>query len=406
MRSEVETPGQALPMTDATRRLRVLFVIGTMSGGGAERQVIEILRLIDRSRFEPLLYLATRTGELLGCVPRDVPVFAFRDEAPETWTQTLIRRCKLSPLARDLHLARVLRCQRIDVIYDRTYRATLDAAGATWFRRTPRISCCVVDPQPELEMHARRNRGLVWKIARSAYRRASLVLANSTGLRERVMEYFRLPPGHVAISRNLLDLDRLDRLANEPLPTNSSSDPFLLVAAGRLHAQKGYHYLLEAINQLVNQRQRQLRLLILGTGELRSELEEFVRAHDLQQHVTFAGFVANPLPWFRRAKLFVLPSLFEGLPNSLLEAVACGTPALATDCPSGPSEILEDGRLGGLVAPADSDALAEAIQAAIDCYPEWQQRAVLARESVRQRYDAATGIRELESLIERVAVNR
>jgi glycosyltransferase involved in cell wall biosynthesis len=221
-----------------------------------------------------------------------------------------------------------------------------------------------------------------------------------------VTEYFRLPPDHVVISRNLLDLDRLDRLANEPLPAEVASEPFLLVAAGRLHAQKGYRYLLEAIDELVNRRQRQLRLVVLGTGELRSDLEEFVRDHGLQQHVTFAGFVANPLPWFRQADLFVLPSLFEGLPNSLLEAVACGTPALATDCPSGPIEILDEGRLGGLVAPADAGALADTIQAAMDCYPEWQQRAVVARESVRQRYDASTGIRDLESLIERVAVSK
>ncbi len=393
-------------MTAATRRLRVLFVIGTMSGGGAERQVVEILRLIDRSRFEPLLYLATRTGELLASIPSDVPILAFRDESPETWMQRFVRRCKLSPVARYLHLAGVLRRERIDVIYDRTYRATLDAAGATWFRPTPRLSCCVIDPQPELEMHARRGRGLIWKIARSAYRRASLVLANSVGLRGRVIDYFRLPPDHVVTCRNLLDLDRLDRLANEPLPMNLLSEPFLLVAAGRLHAQKGYHYLLEAIDELVNRRQRQLRLVVLGTGELQSQLEEFVRDHGLQQHVTFAGFVANPLPWFRQANLFVLPSLFEGLPNSLLEAVACGTPALATDCPSGPSEILDEGRLGGLVAPADAGALADTIQAAMDCYPEWQQRAVLARESVRQRYDASTGMRELETLIERVAVSK
>ena len=392
-------------MTTATRRIRVLFVIGTMSGGGAERQVIEILRLLDRSRFEPLLYLASRTGELLPEVPGDVPVFSFRDEAIETRIQWLVRRCKLSPLARYLHLARVLRRERIDVIYDRTYRATLDAAGATWFRPTPRISCCVVDPQPELEMHATRWRRLVWNIARSAYRRASLVVANSAGLRDRVIDYFRLPADHVTLSHNLLDLDRLDHLANEPLPTSPSNESFSIVAAGRLHEQKGYHYLLEAIDELVNRRQRRLQLVILGTGELQSGLAEFVRTHGLQDHVTFAGFIPNPLPWFRRANLFVLPSLYEGLPNSLLEAIAYGTPALATDCPSGPSEILEEGRLGGLVAPADSMALAEAIQAAMDYYPEWQQRAVLARESVRQRYDASTGKRELESFIERVAGN-
>src|SRR5689334_7290418 len=110
------------------RRLRVLFVIGTMSGGGAERQVIQILRLIDRSRFEPLLYLSSLEGELLGSVPSDVPVLAYRDPSTESFWQKLTRTIKLSPLMRYIHLADVLHREKIDVIYDRTYRATLDAA--------------------------------------------------------------------------------------------------------------------------------------------------------------------------------------------------------------------------------------------------------------------------------------
>jgi glycosyltransferase involved in cell wall biosynthesis len=390
-------------MTNVARRIRVLFVIGTMSGGGAERQIIEILRHLNRTRFDPMLYLAIRTGELLPEVPSDVPVVWYRDETAETRAQRWIRRFKLSPLARYLHLASVLHRYQIDVIYDRTYRATLDAAGATWFRPTPRIACCVVDPQPELELHATRCRSIVWKIARSAYRRASLVVANSAGLRDRIIDYFQLPEATVATCRNLLDLNRLDQPSRETPQVDISEDDFLIVAVGRLHPQKGYCYLLQAIDELIRRRQRHIRLIIFGTGELKAELEEYVRNHGLEKYVTFAGFVANPLPWIRRAKLFVLPSLFEGSPNSLIEAVACGTPALATDCPSGPSEILENGRLGGLVAPADSTALADEIEAAINHYPQWRDRAVVARESVRQRYDAETRIRELETLLEHVA---
>jgi glycosyltransferase involved in cell wall biosynthesis len=384
------------------RRIRVLFVIGTMSGGGAERQVIEILRLIDRSRFEPLLYLATRQGELLSNVPPDVRLLAFRDDSIESFWIRAARRCKLLPLLRYLHLARTLRRERIDVVYDRTYRATLDAAAATWLRPTPRLSCCVVDPRPELELHARGRSSRIWRIARWAYRRADLVLANSDGLRQRVIDYFELPAEHVVTCRNLIDLDQLDRLANEPGP-DLPDEPFLIVAAGRLHPQKGYLYLLEAIDELVHRRGRQLRALILGTGEQESELRDFVQSHALDENVHFAGFVPNPLPWFRRARLFVLPSLYEGLPNSLLEAIACGAPALATDCPSGPREILDEGRLGELVPTANSAALADAIVDAMDHYPDWRQRAMMARDSVRQRYDATVGIRELEQLLERVS---
>lgn len=385
-----------------TQRIRVLFVIGTMSGGGAERQVVEILRLIDRTRFEPLLCLATRSGELLDQVPPDVPIFAFQDSTAESWWRRLARRCKLSPLLRYVHLARVLRRERIDIVYDRTCRATLDAAGATWIRPTPRVSCCVA--QPELEFGADWRGAFRRRFARAAYRRASLVVANSDGLRERVIEYYGLPPEHVVTVGNLIDLEDLDRRANDT-SVDIPAVPFLLVTAGRLHPEKGFRYLLEAIDLLVHDRQCSLLLVILGTGPQEAELREFIQSRKLQNHVRLGGFVANALPWFRRANLFVLSSLNEGLPNSLLEAVACGTPAVSTDCLNGPREILEQGKLGELVPPGDSMALANAIQSAMDHYPDWQQRAIMARESVRHRYDARAGILQLQELLTTVLRN-
>lgn len=382
------------------RRKRVLFVIGAMSGGGAERQILLTLRLIDRTRFEPLLYLATREGELLGDVPSDVPVFAFREQDQESWWHRAARRLKVLPIWRYVHLAAVLRRERIDLVYDRTYRATLDAAGATWLYPAPRISCCVANPQAEFERHAGNRRALVWRMARSAYHRANRVLANSEDLRQRLIEYFHLPPDRVVLCRNLLDLDQLDRDPGEPTST-IDSEPFLIVTAGRLHPEKGFLDLLSAVDQLVR-RGKSLRLIILGTGEQEAELREFVRSHQLQDHVILAGFVADPLPWFRKARLFVLSSLNEGSPNSLLEAVACGTPAVSTDCHFGPREILEDGRLGELVPPADPMAMASAIEAAMYDYPQWQQRAMMARESIRSRYDARIGIHQIEELFENV----
>ena len=98
-------------------RTRVLFVIGSMGGGGAERQVLEILRRIDRTRFEPNLYLAMKQGELLEDVPPDVPIFAYWDGSPETRIRRILGSMKLTRLLRYLDLARVLREQKIDVVY-------------------------------------------------------------------------------------------------------------------------------------------------------------------------------------------------------------------------------------------------------------------------------------------------
>ena len=418
-----------------------------MGGGGAERQVLEILRRIDRSRFEPILYLAMKQGELLEEVPSDVPIFAYWDGSPATGARRILSAMKLTRLLRYLHLAKVLREQQIDVVYDRTYLATLDAAGGCWFRPTPRVSCCVADPGPELELYVRGSVALSKRFARRAYVSASIVLANSEGLRQRVIEYFQLNPDHVQVYNNLLadvrvtesnfeiddekvgintseaglnpsnSVGNANQSSSAPSPSlvnemdslslqavfEANKGEFLIVSAGRLHPQKGYLFLLEAMNDLIHCRGRSIRLVIFGKGESDAELREFVRIHRLETHVILAGFVVDPRRWYRKANLFVLPSLFDAMPNALIEAVASGIPALATTCPSGPKEILDGGRCGGLVPPADSKGLADAIADAIDDPEKWREKAILARERVLQMFDPETGIRRLERLLEQIA---
>ena len=401
-------------------RPRVLFIIGSMGGGGAERQVLEILKRLDRSRFEPLLYLAVKQGELLDEVPADVPVFAYWDGSRETWPGKILRWMKLTRLLRQLHLARILREQRIDVIYDRTYLATLDAAAGCSFRPTKRVSCCVADPGPELELHARWSVPLSRWFARRAYLSATVVLANSEGLRQRVIDYFRLPPDLVKVRYNLLsdirgtapDVGPPDSNGEVTLAESErvlwqsvfSADEkrFLVMNAGRLHPQKGHRFLLEAIEELVHRRGRSLRLIIFGKGETEKELHDYLRVHQLESSVTLAGFVSDPRHWYPRADLFVLPSLFEGMPNALIEAVACGVPALATNCPSGPKEILDYGRCGGLVPEGNSMALADGIADAMDHRDDWKAKARLARQRVQEMFDPESGIQSLEDLLEQV----
>lgn len=393
-------------MTDqqaATSRIRVLFVIGTMGGGGAERQVIEILKRLDRTRFEPFLYLAMKQGELLSDVPADVPIHAFWDGQPEPLSRRILRWLKLTRIVRYAHLAHVLRERKIDVVYDRTYLATLDAAGGCFLRPTARISCCVVDPEPELLLHTRISKGFSWWFARRAYASADVVLANSDGLRNRLIEYFKLDPDQVRVLYNLLANIRDPLLSDRPTRLTNSGRPFLIVSSGRLHPQKGQIYLLQAILDLIKQQQRSVRLVILGQGESEPVLRDFIRTHDLEPSVELAGFVSNADDWYRQADLFVLSSLYEGMPNSLIEAVACGAPALSTDCPSGPFEILDGGKCGRLVPPADSAALAAAIADAMDHHEDWMARAELARKRVLKLFDPEAGIQRLEQLLEQTA---
>jgi exopolysaccharide biosynthesis WecB/TagA/CpsF family protein len=149
--------------------------------------------------------------------------------------------------------------------------------------------------------------------------------------------------------------------------TGAAPHPWLIrppgrvfVFAGRLVAQKDPETLLRAF-ALVND--PDARLIILGEGPLRSALMALAARLWIATRVYFAGFQANPLPWIVRADALVLPSLYEGFGNVIVEALACGTPVIATDCPSGPAEILEGGRYGTLVPAGDPATMCAALAA-------------------------------------------
>jgi glycosyltransferase involved in cell wall biosynthesis len=133
----------------------------------------------------------------------------------------------------------------------------------------------------------------------------------------------------------------------------------VILGAGRLQRQKDFPTLLRAFARL--RQRRPCRLLILGEGSGRAELEQLIAALGIGADVDLPGFQPAPYPFMRAASLFVLSSAWEGSPNVLTEAMALGTPVVATDCPSGPAEILAGGRFGALVPVGDDVALADAM---------------------------------------------
>jgi glycosyltransferase involved in cell wall biosynthesis len=162
----------------------------------------------------------------------------------------------------------------------------------------------------------------------------------------------------------------------------------IVLAAGRLTEQKDYPTLLRAFSRLSSQ--RPCRLIILGTETSqsklrrlvqtlkledqvsRSKLETLVQTLKLEDRVSFPGWTENPFAFMSRASLFVLSSRYEGLPGVLVQALACGCPCVSTDCPAGPAEILQDGKLGPLVPVGDEAALAEAMGQILDQPPDRQ----------------------------------
>jgi glycosyltransferase involved in cell wall biosynthesis len=161
--------------------------------------------------------------------------------------------------------------------------------------------------------------------------------------------------------------DRAEMPVHHPWLVNKDRPVF--VTAGRLVEMKDHRTLLRAF--AIHLQQRPARLMLLGTGPMLDELRALAATLGIAEHVTFEGFVRNPLPYMRMADGFVLSSRSEGFGNVLVEAMGCGTPVIATDCPHGPSDILANGTYGILVPPRDPAAMAPAFSRLLDERGRW-----------------------------------
>ncbi|HEX3394629.1 MAG TPA: glycosyltransferase [Acidimicrobiales bacterium] len=192
-----------------------------------------------------------------------------------------------------------------------------------------------------------------------AYRGADRIVAVSDGVADDLARTARLPRARIHTVYNPVRFERVAAAAASPVdhPWLAPEAGPVVLAVGRLVAQKDYPTLLHAFVRLPES----FRLIILGDGPDRSALEKLVVDLGLAGKVDLHGFVDNPYPYFAAADVFALSSRWEGLPTVLIEALAFAAPIVATDCPSGPLEILEHGRWGRLVPVGDSAALADAI---------------------------------------------
>jgi glycosyltransferase involved in cell wall biosynthesis len=220
------------------------------------------------------------------------------------------------------------------------------------------------------------------------YPRADGVIAVSRGVADDTLAITGLPPERVAVVRNPVITPALYDQAGAPCehPWMTRPDRPVIVAAGRLTRQKDFATLIRAFARL--HARRPCRLIILGEGSLRRVLERLAVQLSLADDLDMPGFVADPYPFLARAHLFVLSSAWEGSPNVLTEALALGTPVVATDCPSGPREILEGGRVAPLVPVGDDRALAEAMAAVLEAPPSAESLRAAAAE-----YTAAASAR-------------
>ncbi|PIE82807.1 MAG: hypothetical protein CSA09_05190 [Candidatus Contendobacter odensis] len=215
--------------------------------------------------------------------------------------------------------------------------------------------------------HGFRRCLFLWTAVAGAARLADRVIVPSQGTVTELQQRFFTPKHKSVAIPNGIDLALVERDADMAVPELvdlvDDSTP-VLCAAARLVPEKNFGLLLEAFRQV--RAQRPAILLILGDGSERARLERKIASWELNNAVRFIGYRANIMPYLRRADMFIHTCLFEGFGYTLLEALACGTAVISTDCPYGPYEVLDGGQYGILTPPGDSSALAVAILRLID----------------------------------------
>jgi len=336
------------------RKIRVAFFISTMDVGGAERVVANIIKNIDRRRFLPVLVLFKKRGGLLAELPEDVTILSLKERRGEPWY--------------GFHWLNLLRqfCRTVktigpDVLVSFTWYPNAISIIARILRK---IRCRVVvsERTSTFKYEGMFANGLRTLTLRYLYPHADLIITPSGGIADHLASLRRIEPGRIRVIHNPVEIPVIKELSKQ-----SPSDEWfdnrrnVIISVGRLGPEKGFDYLIRSTSLLIRDG-IDCSLVILGEGVQRQKLQALAGELGIAERVAMPGFQKNPYPYLANSTLFVLSSLYEGFPNALLEAMSLGVPSVATRCPTGPAEIIEDGVDGVLVAPADERALAEAMR--------------------------------------------
>jgi glycosyltransferase involved in cell wall biosynthesis len=327
---------------------RIAVVAPSLNGGGAERAAVTVLNALEPSRYTKSLYLFRREGPYLRDVADEIELVAARSD---------------DRVARVRRLADFLRAWRPDVVvsflsYFSTYLAMRLAGSRARFvinQQTP-LSAFLADRDYAWRSPLRR--WVFEGVARFVYPRADAVVATSRGVGDDLSAHFGVRADVMTTIPNPFNLRAIARAAEEPLALTAREGVPVIVSAGRLAEAKNWPLLIDSLSLL--KREREFHAVILGAGDLEADVRRRIDEAGLNADVTLCGFQANPWKYMARGDVFVLTSRYEGFGNVLVEAMACGTPVVATASP-GTRAIVESGSDGILVEHHNARAVADAI---------------------------------------------
>lgn len=322
-------------------QVRALFVLPSFAGGGAERVALTLLRALDPQRFQGSLVVLDNRGPLRSLVS---------DTTPVTDLGQLRLRKAIG------HLIAAIREINPDIVFSTLGYTNLAMLASRWV--LPGKTRIVVREanMPSLNLPNTAHPAMYRAAYRFLYPRADVVICTSNQMIEEMRQDFKVDLSRLFLLPNPVDEVSTRRAA---LPIKRASGPGLrLVAAGRMTRQKGFDQLIQMMPGL----EPDTHLTILGTGDGQADLESRVRDLGLDERIQFAGYQGNPWAYYAGADAFVMTSRWEGLPNSALEALACGTPIVASPESGAIAEIAAAAPPGAITIAAVGDSFIAALQ--------------------------------------------
>lgn len=323
----------------------IAFILPTLNVGGAERVTLSVIKGLDKERYTPVLITMNAKGPLRNEIPSYVKLYVIECTK---FRYSIFKLIKLIKRIQPDCIYSTLRYVSFIILL---LKCLLGLKARIIVRESNTVSMVL----KQMPAYKARIYILLYKVL---YTKADLIIAQCDNMRRDLIKLFDIPPRKIVRIYNPVDLNTVLTKSREFIPPEYRDDELNIVAVGRLVEAKGFDVLLNAFHRFIKHKP-EAHLYIIGDGPLTSRLMGICRSLKLEQKVTFTGFIHNPYPYISHCDLYVLSSRWEGFPNSLLEALACGVKVVATACESGPAEILGAEEYGLLAKTEDEQSLCE-----------------------------------------------
>lgn len=337
--------------------VRLLFLLPSYTFGGAERTSLNLLTNINKERFKICLVTSKKLYQYFNHLHLEkfLPV---EDLSLDVWFNSLKR------FMLDIRtVASLLKTEKPDLAFGMMhYPSALLVFAKKLFNINSKVIVSPRGPSMEYLRYFEKDyfrRTILKGIFSFFCKYANGLIVASDGMKEECIRHLHAPARKIKVVPNSVDTNDIRIKAEEDININIPQDAFIISTSGRIEREKNLPFLLEAFCEI--RKKESVKLLVLGDGSERQNLERFSEGLGIAEHVIFAGYQKNPYKFIQRSDMFVHTCLFEGFGNAIIEAMACRVPVVALDCPYGPASIITNGEDGLLVKMNDKDALIMAI---------------------------------------------